>query len=242
MKLYYEENDALTDYLKDLNNEIKILKMLSDNKNSIKFYGTYDENNEKVLIMEKCDKNLIELIKERGKGMEIEEIKNKLKDLNKLFRLIQDENIIHGDLKLENFLIKYTDNKKAEYRIKLCDYGVKKFKSQSNGIFNGLKETFDTIAPEIILGKTNSYEKTVDIFSLGIILYQLSHNLKHPFGDNYIQISKVYTTNYEEDNLTVEFDKSISNINFKDLIAKMIKLNPENRLKWNEYFDHPFFE
>ena len=29
--------------------------------------------------------------------------------------------------------------------------------------------------------KTKKYENSVDIFSLGIILYQLSHNLKHPF-------------------------------------------------------------
>ena len=90
MKLNYEENE-LTDYLKDLSNEIKILKMLSNNRNSVKFYGTYEENNEKVIIMEKCDKNLKQFIKERGKGMEIEEIKNKFNDLNRLFKKIQEE-------------------------------------------------------------------------------------------------------------------------------------------------------
>ncbi len=111
MKLYYEEN-RLTDYLKDLNNEIAILKLLSNNYNSVKFYGAYDENNEKVIIMEKCDKNLKQFIKERGKGMEIEEIKNKFRELNQLFKEIQNEKIIHRDLKLENFLIKYTDKKK----------------------------------------------------------------------------------------------------------------------------------
>jgi V8-like Glu-specific endopeptidase len=123
MKLNYEKNE-LTDYLKDLNNEIKILKMLSNNRNSIKFYGTYDENNEKVIIMEKCDQNLKQFIKERGKGMQIGEIKSKFKELNQLFRIIQEEKIIHRDLKLENFLIKYTDKKKSEYVIKLCDYGI----------------------------------------------------------------------------------------------------------------------
>ena len=89
--------------------------------------------------------------------------------------------------------------------------------------------------------KTQKYESSVDIFSLGIILYQLSHNLKHPFGLNYIQSLINYTNNYDKDNLNIEFDKSIKNNDFKDLIKKMIKLNPKNRLNWEEYFNHPFF-
>ena len=241
MRLNYEENQ-LSDYLKDLNNEIKILKLLSDNKNSIKFYGTYDENNEKVIIMEKCDQNLQQFLKGRGKGMETEEIKRKFKELNQLFRLIQEKKIIHRDLKLENFSIKYTDNKKEEYIIKLCDYGIGIFKNQSNELFSGLKGSFDTVAPEILLLKTKTYENTLDIFSLGIILYQISHNLIHPFGNNFMQIGSVYNTNYEKDNFMIEFDKSIKNKDFIDLITKMIKLNPKNRLKWEEYFEHPFFK
>ena len=45
--------------------------------------------------------------------------------------------------------------------------------------------------------KTKTYENTVDIFSLGIILYQISHNLIHPFGNNFMHIGSVYNTNYE---------------------------------------------
>jgi serine/threonine protein kinase len=215
--------------------------MLSNNRNSIKFYGTYDENNEKVIIMEKCDQNLKQFIKERGKGMQIGEIKSKFKELNQLFEIIQAAKIIHRDLKLENFLIKYTDKKKSEYIIKLCDYGIGKFKNQSNGLYSGLKGTIDTVAPEMLLEKTKKYENSVDIFSLGIILYQLSHNLKHPFGENYLQCGNAYINHYEKDNYIVEFDKSIKNKYFIDLVTKMIKLNPENRLKWDDYLRHPFF-
>ena len=32
------------------------------------------------------------------------------------------------------------------------------------------------------------------------------------------------------------------NKDFIDLVKKMIKLNPKNRLKWHEYFSHPFFK
>ena len=154
---------------------------------------------------------------------------------------MQEIKIIHRDLKLENFLIKYNEEK-TDYTIKLGDYGTGKFKAKSNGIFSGLKGTIDTVAPEIILEKTQKYESAVDMFSLGIILYQLSHNLVHSFGKNYIQFTAKYNNSYEKDDLNIIFDKSITNTDFKDLIKKMTKLNPENRLTWEDYFNHPFFK
>ena len=239
MKLNYESNE-LKDYKEDLNNEIKILKLLSNNENSVKYYGDYDKEYEKIIIMEKCDKNLKEFIKERGKALSVEEIKNKFKGINEVFKIIQSNKIIHRDLKLENFLLKY-NKEKTDYIIKLGDYGIGKFKNVSNGIFSGIKGSSETIAPEILLNKTQTYESIIDIFSLGIILYQLSHNLKYPFENEFCQLYIIYHNNFEKNNLKIEFDKSIRDENFKDLITKMIKLNPKNRINWEDYFKHPFF-
>ena len=244
MKKNYEENQ-LKDFQQDLNNEINILKLLSSNENSVMYYGEYDNKNEKInekiIVMEKCDMNLKEFIIQKKNALSCKEIKDKFLALNKLFKIIQKEKIIHRDLKLENLLIKY-NKEKTDYLIKLGDYGLGKFKGKSNGIFSGLKGTPDTVAPEIILEKVNKYESSVDIFSLGIILYQLSHNLKHPFGTKYELVIIKYHENYDKDNLNIEFDKSINNNDFVDLVRKMIKLNPKNRLKWEEYFEHPFFK
>ena len=240
MRLNYQQNE-LNDYLNDLNNEIRILKLFSKNENSLKFYGTYDEGNNKIIVMEKCDMNLKEYVKKRNASLKPNEIKEKFLKMNELFKLIQDNNIIHRDLKLENFLIKFTDKEKTKYILKLGDYGTGKFKLESNGIFSGLKGTIETVAPEIILQKTKKYESIVDIFSLGIILYQLSHNLRHPFGENYIVYVMKYQNNYEDDNLAVDFGNSIEDKNFKDLLTKMLRINPKNRLTWEKYFEHPFF-
>ena len=240
MRLNYQQNE-LKDYLNDLNNEIRILKLFSKNENSLKFYGTYEEGNNKIIVMEKCDMNLKEYVKKRNASLKPNEIKEKFLKMNKLFKLIQINNIIHRDLKLENFLIKFTDKEKTKYILKLGDYGTGKFKLESNGIFSGLKGTIETVAPEIILQKTQKYESIVDIFSLGIILYQLSHNLRHPFGKNYIEYGIKYQNNYEIDNLAVDFDDSIKDKNFKDLLEKMLRINPKNRLTWEKYFRHPFF-
>ena len=68
------------------------------------------------------------------------------------------------------------------------------------------------------------------MFGLGIILYQLSHNLKHPYGKNLIAFLQKYKENYDKDNLNIDFDKSKTINDFKDLIKKIIKLNPKNRI------------
>ena len=68
------------------------------------------------------------------------------------------------------------------------------------------------------------------MFGLGIILYQLRHNLKHPYDKNLIAFLQKYKENYDKDNLNIDFDKSKTINDFKDLIKKIIKLNPKNRI------------
>ena len=153
---------------------------------------------------------------------------------------MQKEFIIHGNLKLENILVKFINKEKNEIILKLTDYGVNITK---NNIFTRFRETNEYISPEILLNKVEEYKSSYDIFSLGIILYQLSNKLNHPFKINEYESPEVqYLKYYEEDNYTIEFDESIKDENFKDLIIKMLKLKPENRLTWEEYFNHIFFK
>jgi len=156
------------------------------------------------------------------------------------FKAMQKESIIHRDLKLENILVKYINKEKNEIILKLTDYGISEIKNKK---ISGLRGTLDYIAPEILLNKVEEYKSSFDIFSLGIILYQISHKLNHPFiGNKYEIFAANYVNYYEKDNYKIEFDKSIKDDNFKDLITKMLKLNPENRLTWEEYFNHKFFK
>ena len=49
----------------------------------------------------------------------------------------------------------------------------------------------------------------MDIFSLGIILYQLANNLKHPYEENPIKLIIKYSNYYEKDNLEIKFSEEI---------------------------------
>ena len=67
----YPENN----YLKDLNNEIEILKLLSPYENSVKYYGDYQIIKEKIIVMEKCDEDFENYLTQRNKSLNEEEMK-----------------------------------------------------------------------------------------------------------------------------------------------------------------------
>ena len=83
----------------------------------------------------------------------------------------QKEQIIHRDIKIENIFID------AVGHYKLGDFGVSTVKmGTATGTRTG---TEDYMAPEIT--RENRYNNTVDIYSLGIVLYRLLNNRRKPF-------------------------------------------------------------
>ena len=240
MKEDYQQS-GFKNYENDLINEIRLLKIFSSYENSVKYYGNYDNKDEKIIILEKCDEELDNYMENRKKSLNVEEIRKIFNGLNIVFKEMHKQNIIHRDLKLKNLLVKYKDNNKQNFIVKIGDYDIGKLLDKSDSI-TGLKGTAETIAPEILLEKVSKYDKEnlVDIFSLGVILYQLSHNLNHPFHNNDLYRGTIYCSKYDADDFEIQFDSSIKN-DFKDLVKRMLKLNPKNRLNWDQYFNHPFF-
>jgi len=79
--------------------------------------------------------------------------------------------IIHGDVKPANILVT------LEHQVKLGDFGIARFSTQDSGSGN-LMGTPAYLSPEQILG--NSQDSRSDLFSLGILLYQMSTGIR-PF-------------------------------------------------------------
>lgn len=83
----------------------------------------------------------------------------------------QREKIIHRDVKQENIFLDAYGN------FKLGDFGVSR---EANGTTQGsVAGTRDYMAPEVI--KNEKYNNTVDIYSLGIVLYRLLNKRRIPF-------------------------------------------------------------
>lgn len=81
--------------------------------------------------------------------------------------------VIHRDIKDDNIFV----SNKGEYKI--GDFGVSKVLKDSSKA-ESLKGTPNFLAPEVYLGK-EGYTKSVDLYSLGIVLYRLLNYSRNPF-------------------------------------------------------------
>lgn len=95
-------------------------------------------------------------------------------DIASALELCEKNNIIHRDIKPANIFI----SKNGDY--KLGDFGVAKELSKTGGAMSS-KGTFTYMAPEVAHGM--KYDATVDIYSLGIVMYTLLNNNRLPFID-----------------------------------------------------------
>ena len=89
------------------------------------------------------------------------------------------------------------------------------------------------MAPEML--KNQAHDKTVDIWSLGVLLYELLHGYA-PFGGTSDRDKIMKITNYD-----FKMGEHISP-NARDLISKLMKLNPKERIDFDTIFVHPWLK
>ena len=214
----YEINDIeeqIKSYKNGFINEYENMKICANNNiNSVKCYEYFNTEDNFVIIMELCDTNLSKLLIERKKGFNSEEIFEIMKQLNKTFKKMKENNIIHRDLKLENILIKYNEDK--TYIVKLTDYGCsKKVSSISQMYCSTIVGTNIYMAPKILKGEKYNYK--CYLWSIGVIIYKLFF-IKPPFsGLNESALIK----NIEE--LGNKALKSTKNEELDDLIRQLLE-------------------
>ena len=207
--------------------EISILKKLN-HYNIIKLYNIIEDEYYIYLIQEYIsDKELLNFIQASEDLSE--------KDICKLYQQIisgieycHEMGIAHRDLKLQNILLNYKKD------IKIIDFGL------SNNYDKDMDELLHSscgspiyAAPEMIKGIEYRGLNT-DIWSSGIILYLMLCK-SFPFNDK--NNSKLY-----QKILAGKFNipNNLSN-EAKDIIIKLLKVNPQERIKLNDIKNHPWF-
>ena len=212
---------------------LKIMKKLK-NKYIIELNDYfYDEKNKGYcIVMELCDGNLRDILdKNKSKGLPLNIINKIFMQLNEALKAMISKGFIHRDLKPENILIKYTDTNEDSFDIKLTDFGFSSYEIESSIKTHSNVGTEKYKAPEVDNFK---YNKKCDLWSLGIILYELYTN-KYIFDSNDLKERK---TNREEGKIVNETD----NENLNKLIRKLIQVNIDKRIGWEEYFNDDFFK
>ena len=204
-------------YKKYINSEIDIMKTL-DHTNILKLYDVITYKNTLYLVLEYCNKgDLINYIKSGDNTHDIDYIKQILCGLKYLY----NNNILHRDIKPQNILINNNI-------IKICDFGFAK-----NIKDNDLLSTFCGsplyMAPEIL--KYREYTDKSDIWSLGVIIYEIIFK-RHPYmSSNHIDLIK----KIKDEDLIID-DSPLS-----PLLKRMLVNNPQNRISWVELFSIDWF-
>ncbi len=223
-------------YIEDkIRNEIEIMRIcMKNNKNSVQFHELYDTEDEYAIVMELCDGNLQNILNKRNSGFNRDEILDIMKQLNNTFKIMSENKIILRDLKLENILIKYDDNNKSKFTVKLTDYGVSRKILTLSQKCNTYSGTIITMAPEILAGEEHDIK--CDLWSLGVIIYQLFFK-KYPYdGETEVAIYKKIK------NLGQSIIQRTGDEKFDNLIKKLLVEDPRKRLSWKEYFEDPIFK
>ena len=215
-------------------NEIENMK-ICENKYSVKFYESFENENILAVVMELCDNNLSNILIKKKEGFNIKEIYEIMYQLNKTFKIMRENRIVHRDIKLDNILIKYENNNILNFICKLTDYGISK-KMNDFTICKNYIGTAITMAPEILKneGLNKEYDEKCDLWSIGVIIYQLYFK-RPPFIGN-----KEYSILNLIKNQGIL--KKTGYYKLDDLITKLLIEDPKKRLNWDEYFNHSFFK
>jgi len=138
-------------------------------------------------------------------------------------------NVVYRDLKPENILLDYTGH------IALCDFGLCKLNMSETEKATTFCGTPEYIAPELL--ESQGYTKTVDWWTLGVLIYEMMTGLP-PFYDENVNI--MYQRILSD---PLNFPPDISS-EAKSVMTGLLLRNPQNRLGnhgGDEIKRHPFF-
>jgi hypothetical protein len=148
-------------------------------------------------------------------------------------KYLHNYGIVHRDLKPDNIMITEPNEKGI---LKIMDFGLSKIVSSQEKMIDGYG-TLSYVAPEVLLRAP--YNKEVDIWSLGIILYYiLCGHLPFKGRKEVIIAEKIVSDDLEFDE--DEWENRTKKV--KDLISSCLKKEPEERITINEFLNHPWIK
>uniref|UniRef100_A0A8C5LX07 Calcium/calmodulin-dependent protein kinase type IV n=1 Tax=Leptobrachium leishanense TaxID=445787 RepID=A0A8C5LX07_9ANUR len=211
--------------------EIGVLLRLS-HPNIIKLKDIYESPSEIALILELVTGGeLFDRIVERGFYSE-QDAASVIHQILEAVSYLHGNGIVHRDLKPENLL--YADMSQDSI-LKIADFGLSKIVEDQIAM-KTVCGTPGYCAPEILHG--SPYGPEVDMWSVGIITYILLCGFEpffDPRGDQYIY-RKILKCDYE---FSSPWWDDIS-LNAKDLVQKLIVLDPQKRLTASQAMQHPW--
>ena len=147
--------------------------LLLNNKNIIKYYEIYEDLNYVSVVMEPGETDLFDLIINSPIGYIPEEIS--IYFLIQIFEVIDylhnTVNIVHCDIKPENFVVKFDKEKGYLPSLKLIDFGNVRRKPMNKERLLNFSGTKEYMAPEAM--ENSGFNEKVDEWAAGIIMFNM---------------------------------------------------------------------
>ena len=228
IKVINKESIIKQNLVEQTNREIQIMYKL-DHPYIIKLANHFEDDEDFCLIMQYASKGQLYSQIKRLKRLDQKQAAQYMREIISAVKYLhtRDPPIIHRDIKPENVLLD------SEGICKLADFGWSNFEEG-----NKQRETYcgtpEYLAPEII-NKTG-HDENINIWSLGVMLFEMLTG-KTPFnfkGDrnqlyNSIKTLKIVWTD--------DFPPLA-----KDLISKILRLQPKDRLSLDQIIEHQWFK
>lgn len=209
--------------IKNLRQEIGILRKLN-HENIILMFDAFETDRDFCVVTEYAQGELFDILQDDQRLPE-KTVQQIAKQLVKALHYLHSNRIIHRDMKPQNVLIG------SGGRIKLCDFGFARAMSSNTIVLTSIKGTPLYMSPELV--KEQPYDATSDLWSLGVILYELYVG-QPPFYTN-----SIYSLINHIVKDPVKYPGDISR-DFKSFLQGLLQKNPLKRLTWPHLLHHPF--
>jgi eukaryotic-like serine/threonine-protein kinase len=198
--------------------ELILARRITD-KNVIRIFDLGEAEGLKFITMEFVEgKDLSSLIREKGR-LSFEEIADVMSQACSALDAAHSEGVVHRDLKPQNIMVDKNG------KVKVMDFGIARTMEPGGMTQTGaLLGTPDYMSPEQVMGE--HVDPRSDIFTLGIIFYQLLIG-KLPYQAKTIQ-SAMFMRTREAPRPPHEVDPAVPSL-LSDITVKCTQLDPELR-------------
>ena len=227
IKVINKESIVKQKMVEQTNREIEIMYKL-DHPHIIKLYSHFEDDEDFCLIMQIASKGQLYSIIKRLKRLDQRTAAQYMREVISAIKYLHTRNppIIHRDIKPENILLD------QEGRCKLADFGWSNF-----DVGDKFRDTYcgtpEYLAPEMIT--KSGHNESVDIWALGVLLFEmLTGRTPFNFTGDRIQLFNNIKT------LRIIWTDDFPQL-AKDLVGKILRLNPKDRLTLDEIINHQWF-
>ncbi|XP_052242977.1 serine/threonine-protein kinase ULK3-like isoform X2 [Dreissena polymorpha] len=183
------------------------------------------------LIMEFCAGGDLSLFLRKKRTLPEYTVRKFLRHIVSAMKFLHDNNVAHMDLKPQNILC----TSSQEPVLKIADFGFAKH-LYSGDQLHALRGSPLYMAPEIIC--RGKYDARVDLWSIGVILYECLFGRAPYASKSFRELEdKIWDTTPIELPYGVDMSDHC-----RDLLLGLLVRDPEKRLPFREFFEHPFLD